>query len=604
MAIAGVTDQVGRVLEGRYRLVSVIGLGASARVYAADDVDLGRSVAVKLLHPGLRDDAPFLRRFRAEARAAAALNHPHVTMLYDWGVDEGDPYLILELLSGGSLRDILDQAGTLSRPQVARIGAQAARGLAYAHARGLVHRDVKPANLLFDEEGRMRIADFGIARALSEAAWTEPMGSILGTARYVSPEQAQGGAVDGRSDVYALAITLYEALTGETPFNADTTLGTLMRRVGARLPDHPALGELAPVLSEAAEPSAADRMTAAMLGERLDAMDSALGPHEPLPLAREVSPRGMSGQGSGQSSAAGAPTQQWGDPEVLSPVPAVSPAVRDTAIGARREPQGDAPVTRRAIGRVHHTGLRRRSLVAVIVACLACVVALMAASAAGLFVTRRHVPAVTDMTLASARHRMAAAGFKLRVVSRRHDAAIGAGKVISESPRGGANVVAGSTVMVVLSLGTPVVPVPSLSGLTETAAVAAVTRAGLVASTAFTYSATTQPQTVVSWSPTGSLPEGATVTIEISKGPAPPTVPDLAGLPWTSAAQVLTGDGLVPVEVLVSTDLFVAGEVVATDPLAGETVSPGATIVVEVSQGRSASASGNAPGPTKHGHPG
>lgn len=158
--------------------------------------------------------------------------------------------------------------------------------------------------------------------------------------------------------------------------------------------------------------------------------------------------------------------------------------------------------------------------------------------------------------------------------------------------------------MVVLSLGTPVVPVPSLSGLTETAAVAAVTRAGLVASTAFTYSATTQPQTVVSWSPTGSLPEGATVTIEISKGPAPPTVPDLAGLPWASAAQVLTGDGLVPVEVLVSTDLFVAGEVVATDPLAGETVSPGATIVVEVSQGRSASASGNAPGPTKHGHPG
>ena len=194
-------DRVGRVLGGRFRLVSPIGSGASAHVFLAHDVVLGRRVAVKVLHPALAGDVPFLRRFRAEAQAAATLNHPHITQIFDWGEDDDGPYLVLEYLGGGSLRDMLDAGHRLSPAQAAAVGAQAADALDYAHRRGLVHRDVKPANFLFEEEGRLRIADFGLARALSEAAWTEPIGAMLGTARYASPEQVEGRRVDGRAAV-------------------------------------------------------------------------------------------------------------------------------------------------------------------------------------------------------------------------------------------------------------------------------------------------------------------------------------------------------------------------------------------------------------------
>ena len=179
---------VGRTLGGRYRLVAPLGAGASATVYLAEDALLARQVAVKLLHPALAGDLSFLRRFRAEAQAAAALSHPHVVAVYDWGTDpsldrgDGAPYLVTEYLAGGSLRAMLDRGRRLSPSQALLVGLEASRGLEYAHARGLVHRDVKPANLLFGDDGRLRIADFGLARAIAEAAWTEPAGVVLGTA--------------------------------------------------------------------------------------------------------------------------------------------------------------------------------------------------------------------------------------------------------------------------------------------------------------------------------------------------------------------------------------------------------------------------------------
>ncbi|HJR24011.1 MAG TPA: protein kinase, partial [Acidimicrobiales bacterium] len=203
MVVSRSTDQIGRVLSGRYRLIAPVGTGASAQVFLADDVRLKRRVAVKVLHEALAEDESFLRRFRAEAQAAAALNHPNILAVYDWGDDDGTPYLVTEYLGGGSLRTMLDRGTRLSPSQALLVGLQATRALDYAHRRGFVHRDVKPANLLFGEDGRLRIADFGLARALAEAAWTEPQGAVLGTARYASPEQAQGEAVDGRADVYS-----------------------------------------------------------------------------------------------------------------------------------------------------------------------------------------------------------------------------------------------------------------------------------------------------------------------------------------------------------------------------------------------------------------
>ncbi len=278
------TDRVGQVLSERYRLLAPIGTGASASVYLADDVTLRRRVAVKILHDALAGDEAFLRRFRAEAQAAAALNHPHIMSVFDWGHDDV-PFLVTEYLGGGSLRTMLDQGRRLSPAQTLMVGLEAARGLDYAHRRGFVHRDIKPANLLFDEEARLRIADFGLARALAEAAWTEPQGAVLGTARYASPEQARGETLDGRSDVYSLALVMIEATTGTVPFAADTTIGTLMARVEAAVPVPEALGPLRAPLEAAGQPRPADRPDAADFTRMLMAAAAELDRPEPLVLA-------------------------------------------------------------------------------------------------------------------------------------------------------------------------------------------------------------------------------------------------------------------------------------------------------------------------------
>src|SRR5262245_52077615 len=270
-------EQIGRVLGGRYRLVAAVGTGASATVYQADDVQLRRRVAVKVLHPSLAEDTPFLRRFQAEAQAAAALSHPNIMAIFDWGTDRRVPYLVLEYLGGGSLRAMLDRGRLLSPSQALLVGLEASRGLDYAHRRGFVHRDVKPANLLFGEDRRLRIADFGLARAIADAAWTEPSGVVLGTARYASPEQAKGVAVDGKSDVYSLALTRVEAVTGEVPFAGETTVATLMNRIDRLMPVSAELGPLAAVLERAGRPYPAERSTAAELGQGL------IGAAEKLP---------------------------------------------------------------------------------------------------------------------------------------------------------------------------------------------------------------------------------------------------------------------------------------------------------------------------------
>ena len=280
------TDQIGRVLSGRYRLIAPIGTGASAQVFLADDVRLRRRVAVKVLHAALAEDDAFLRRFRAEAQAAAALNHPNIVAVYDWGDDDGAPYIVTEYLSGGSLRALLDRGVRLTPSQALVVGLEATRALDYAHRRGFVHRDIKPANLLFGEDGRLRIADFGLARALAEAAWTEPQGAVLGTARYSSPEQAQGQPVDGKADVYSLGLLLIECVTGTVPFAADTTIATLMARVGKPVEVPEALGPLRKALERAGHPDAADRPDAGELGIALMATAEDLPRPDPAPARR------------------------------------------------------------------------------------------------------------------------------------------------------------------------------------------------------------------------------------------------------------------------------------------------------------------------------
>jgi beta-lactam-binding protein with PASTA domain/tRNA A-37 threonylcarbamoyl transferase component Bud32 len=336
-------DQIGRVLGGRYRLIAPIGSGASAQVYLADDTTLRRRVAVKILHQGLATDETFLRRFRAEAQAAAAMNHPHILAVYDWGEDDV-PYLVSEYLAGGSLRSMLDAGHQLSVSQALLVGLEAARGLEYAHRQKIVHRDIKPANLVFDDEARLRIADFGIARALAEAGWTE-QGTVVGTARYASPEQAKSDPLTGKSDVYALGLVLIESVTGDVPFRGDTPLGTLVARIDQHVPVPKEMGALRRVLERAGNPDPDERPDAGEFIIGLMAAAEECARPAPLPLVGAIPKEpGEPDDGGDRTEVNSAP--------VLAP-PAVKSATKSKA--------PDAPEPTRVFERVERAPAPRDS---------------------------------------------------------------------------------------------------------------------------------------------------------------------------------------------------------------------------------------------------
>jgi serine/threonine-protein kinase len=608
VATSRIAEQLGRVLGDRYRLLRPLGTGASAHVYVAEDVALRRRVAVKVLHPALAEDQAFGRRFRAEAQVVAALRHPNILRVYDWGTDGGSPYLVTELLEGGSLRGLLDAGHMLSPAQAARMGADAARALAHAHGRGLVHRDVKPANLLFDDEGRVCVADFGLARALAEASWTEPSGAVVGTARYAAPEQARGEVLDARADVYALALVLVEATTGEVPFTADTTFSTLMARVGRNLPVPPTLGPLAPVLEAAGTPAPGDRLNATRLASALDRVATELPPASPLPLAGPLHgsdievdpdptavasdrlPRGSrtrsdmpsvwaddAGSGGHQAGAAGAGGRQ------------LRRAPYDGEADRGDEPD-TAPGHREAEAAVGHPRRRARRIVLMVA-----IVAVLAAGAAGVVygVNRpppeHRVPSLASATAAQAGAALLPLHLRLVVGAHRYDQTVPADKIIAQSPAGGL-LREGKAVTVTVSLGPPPVAVPSLKGDTAAQATAALTGAHLGVGTV-----TSQPSTavgqgeVISWTPAGtSVAQGTKVDVVVSSGLPMVVVPSLSGTSASSfagAQSALGGAGLAATESQAYSDTVPAGAVVDTRPGPGTSVRLHTLVQVVVSEG-------------------
>ncbi len=227
---------IGALLSDRYRLESKLGSGGMSTVYLARDETLERWVAVKVMHREISDQPDQLERFRREARAVAQLSHPNVVAVIDAGEDGGHPYIVFEYVDGETLKQRIDRLGRLPLDEAAAYAIEIGRGLATAHARQLVHRDVKPQNVLIDPEGRAKVTDFGIARSLESDGLTKT-GRVLGTTDYVSPEQAMGQGVDARSDIYSLGVLLYEMLTGEVPFEAETVVGVAMKHVNEPMPD-------------------------------------------------------------------------------------------------------------------------------------------------------------------------------------------------------------------------------------------------------------------------------------------------------------------------------------------------------------------------------
>src|SRR5919197_1758790 len=227
---------IGTLISDRFRLEEKIGAGGMSTVYRAFDPTLERWVAIKLMHRDISTDPDQLERFRRESRAGAQLNHPNLVTVIDAGEDEGAPYIVFEYVEGETLKDRIRRNGLLPVAEAVAYAIEIGRGLTAAHARKLVHRDVKPQNVLIDPDGRAKVTDFGIARSLESKGLTAT-GRVLGTTDYVSPEQAMGEDVDERSDVYSLGVVLYEMLTGEVPFQAETQVGVAMKHVNEPMPD-------------------------------------------------------------------------------------------------------------------------------------------------------------------------------------------------------------------------------------------------------------------------------------------------------------------------------------------------------------------------------
>jgi eukaryotic-like serine/threonine-protein kinase len=615
----------GALLGDRYLLTRPLGAGASATVYLAEDQSLRREVAVKVLRAGLASDDAFLRRFRAEAVAVAGLNHPHVLRVFDWGEVDGEAWLVTEYLSGGSLRDLLDDRHRLSPEQTVSIGTQAADGLAYAHARGFVHRDVKPANLLFDDAGRVRIADFGVARALAEAAWTEPSEGLIGTVKYISPEQAQGHPVDGKADVYSLALVLYECLTGEVPFAADSQVATLHARIGATLPFHPALGELQGVLRAATAPDPAARIDAAELLRQLNALSRELPEPPPPRNGRPSSSIGFLPPSPEElthtqraSATRGAPGTVPGvrDPDVteVGPMPdttivgapvvaapsLAAPVVAAPVVAAAPPPPRQAPVASSASPPPHRpqadaeSNRRRRWPIVVLVMVVVIGGAIGGVLALNPFATPTYpVPLVVGKSFATAQEVLSAAGFGVVVKGEVLSRTAVHGTILNQAPLPNVKVAKGTVIQVIESAGPPPEQIPTVVGKTCAVAVAELTHRGFTAScsgVAPGYSTTVAAGLAMgvfagnSASPSTAA-YGSVLIVQLSKGRPPQPLPNVVGLAGLQARATLQQSGFVPVTVHEYSRTVHPGDVITTTPLPGTSLQPGKGVKVIVSAG-------------------
>jgi eukaryotic-like serine/threonine-protein kinase len=577
MATNGTNDLAGRVLAARYRLLAPIGTGASGRVYVAEDIRLRRRVAVKVLHSALAEDVGFLRRFRAEAQVAAALHHPNIMAVYDWGEDE-QPFMVVELLEGGSLRTMLDRGNLLTIAQAARIGRDVVDALDYAHTRGIVHRDVKPANLLFDEHGVVRIADFGLARALAEASWTEPAGAVFGTARYASPEQARGVQLDARSDLYSLALVLVEAVTGQIPFGADTTIGTLAQRTQRPIVAPPEMGPLQAVVERSGQIDPADRYPdAATMEAALADVVEALPRPEPLVLA-------------GVADAADPhPTEAVGRAVADVTAPLFDQDAAAEAIPIDFPPIGATRTVRGRLGLPPRTAAQRarqrRMVPLVVLAAFAVATALGTSALAQVGSPGRAAPGLVGLVEPAALATVQKDGLDLHVT---HQAAPDPkGVVLSQSPAAGDWLYGRSTVDVVVSLGPSQIATPNVFGFARPAAIAALRSAGLVYQGLHGFSQTAKVGTVFEQFPqAGELVfPGETVKIKWSDGPAPVRVPDVHGETCAQATDQLKAHNLTGKCSQVFDPTVPKNRVVTTSPAAGTSEKQGTVITIEVSKG-------------------
>ena len=523
---------LGDVLGGRYRLVELLGQGGMATIYRATDAQLGREVAVKVLHAEYGRDPDFVARFKQEAQAAASLSHPNIVGVYDFGADADGPYIVMELVDGEDVATLLARNGPLPPRQAARLAAEAAHALGAAHARGIVHRDVKPGNILVSADGRVKVADFGIARAWADARLTLP-GVTLGSVHYFSPEQALGEQATEASDIYSLGIVLYELLTGRRPWEGDNAAAVAMARISAPPPLVSDVRPNVPPVLEAIDRRALSPDPAARFPSA-EAMAKALEA-----FLDEGTPRPAAAGAAAAGAAVAATAARAYPPDAYAGAPgaAVPPAPPPAAAGAEPEPEepgGTSPW-------IWVAGLLGL-VILVVVGFLAFRLLsgnTPSASPAPGTVT---LPSFVNQTFANA----TATADQLEIVLeptyvKRNDQA--EGTVVSQDPPADTVVDRGSTVKVEVVSGKELVQVPAVAGLPEADAIRAITDAKLrLGVRTDDYDETIAAGSVIGTSiPAGTeVPTDTPIDYEVSKGPEPTPSPTPSPTPTAAPTPTPT----------------------------------------------------------------
>ena len=561
-------DQDLRVLNERYEIHRRLARGGMAQVYLARDRSLDRPVAVKELVPEFAADPSFVERFRREAQAAANLSHPNVVGVYDWGTQDGTYFIVMEYVDGPSLSRVLRADGPFHPRRAAEIAAEVAAGLGFAHSRGVVHRDVKPGNVLLTRSGQAKVTDFGIARALSspDEDLTQA-GSVMGTATYFSPEQAQGLAVDPRSDLYSLGVVLYELVTGRPPFTGDTPLAIAYKHVQ----DEPAR----PSTLISGLPAPLEAVIMKLMSKRPDdrystAEDLRVDLNRFLAGETTVAERELVAAGAVAAAvAAGDPATTVQEATVVGDV--VPPATPPD------EPASDEP--------------KKRTWVFAV----ALVVLLAVLGGALLWFTRSleegnqvTVPALIGLELDAATAALDDAGLEAEV-SRRPSDQFEPGIVMDQDPGKDEKVDSGSTVKLVVSSGPEIVEVPNVVLLTQTEATARLDEAGLTVKVTPREVAGAEPGYVVEQNPApgSEVSPGDEVEIFVSVDAGTVLVPDVVGRPLAQAQAQIQAAGLRFASATEQpSDSVAAGSVISTDPAGGSSVERNSTVNIVVSSGR------------------
>jgi len=572
----GAPAAAGRLLAGRYRLERRLGGGGMAEVYLATDTTLDRQVAVKVLLERFADDAQFVARFHREARAAAALNHPNVVAIHDRGGAAGSSFIVMEYVPGETLKELVRRVGPLAPAAARAIECELLAALEAAHERGIVHRDVTAQNVLLSPDGHVKVTDFGIAHFGSSALTST--GIVMGTSRYLSPEQARGEPTDERSDVYSAGVVLFEMLTGRLPFEGDNDLAIALRHASepAPAPSEVAAGvppALDAIVGRALRKDPAERFATAR--EFADALRGAeLGPGDLSPAAAGAATFVATGTEALHGPAGGAPTMVAG-----------TAATQVAAVPATPAPAsvGQTAVTRVA-PRVASPARRRRRLWVALALCLLAVAALGGWLGYRAWAGRAlAVPAVVGLPRGQAADTLRHQGFVVHTSGGYSDA-YASGYVMAQRPKSGATLHKGATVRLVVSRGLLHPAVASVLGMTSDQAASALRGQGFVPHRLWRHSSSVPVGQVVHQSPAPATPllRGSTVRYWISLGPLKVRVPNVVGASEGSATDTLHAAGFtVAVKDTLGLGTF-PGDVVKQAPAAGARVARGGQVTIWV----------------------